>query len=142
MATHSVMHPMKGRATINLGRYKTFTVNWSSGGGVLVPNVYPTDKWDEFAASVESEGGHITQVAWVTPYILLQPNPDDPRMGWRCGCEATFNSVTIDCCGDGHTPKEAQAAFWSNWNKDRRAEHTPTHLAILLPKRYRVVMSS
>jgi hypothetical protein len=140
MATHRVTHPVKGTALINLGRYKTFTVSFANEEGKAVPKVYPNERWDEVQASLQEDGCTIRQIAWVTPHILIQPNPDGTELGWRCGCEADFNGVSIVCCGDGRTPKEAQDAFWVNWNAERKANDEPTHLAILLRARYRVVL--
>tara|TARA_R100001015_G_scaffold18160_1_gene10850 strand:- start:1357 stop:1785 length:429 start_codon:yes stop_codon:yes gene_type:complete len=141
MATHVLRHPMKGKCFVDLGRHAQFTVRWSKEAGSSVPKVYPVDQWDTVLSALRLEGTTCEQIAWVTPHIMIQPHPDF-KGKWMATCEADFNGVKVTCSADGSTPEEARNLFWAQWNEDRRANNEPTHLAIFLRTRYRVLLPS
>ena len=138
MATHVIKHPLRGKCFINLGRYERFTVRFSKGNNSNVPEVYPTDQFETVMAAFRAVGASVDQIAWITPHILIEFNEEFGC--WDCGCTAEFNGNEISCLASGDSPELAKSSFWTCWNRERLATNTPTHLAILLPNRYRVIL--
>ena len=139
MATHVLRHPLKGKCFVDVGRHAQFTVRWSKEAGTSVPKVYPVDQFETVLSALRLEGTTCEQIAWVTPHILIQPCPDNKGQ-WLCVCEADFNGVKGTTTASGNSPEDARNNFWSVWNEERRAANEPTHLAIILRTRYRVIL--